>query len=341
MKTAIFTDIHFGKKPGDSQFNKDCVAFVDWFLDRCDENDVDDVVFMGDWFHDRFRIDLETHAIADECLRKISSRYPTTMIVGNHDMLYRHSRSIHSLECYKDWENVTVIDEITQDGARLYVPYMVEGEQYEIPHVDADVIFGHFEIPTFYMNRGKVFESDDALSPDELTTAPLLFSGHFHQRQQKKNSAGSTLVYVGSPFPHDFNDLDRTDYGMAILDDDTFRFIDWPDAPVFKRMTLTQFLDATEEQDDASFSNYVIEITNNVPDLTPVEIMEAREFAAELCREVRWKETREEIQVNEVDLNDESVSIEDLVVEQLRMIESRDDIDPDLLVSLFLEASNA
>lgn len=335
MKHAIFTDIHFGKK-GPS-FNEDCQNFIGWFCNQCNDHSVDEIVFMGDWFHNRFRIDLDTHAIADQCLDQLRAIAPVTLIVGNHDMLYKNNRSVHSLECYKGWDNVTVIDDLTKVDNRAYVPFLVGEELMDIPHLDVDYVFGHFEIPTFMMNRGKEYVNESALSPDEMTDARLLFSGHFHQRQIKENTHGSELIYIGSPFPHDFNDVGRDDYGMAIMEDGEYQFFDWKDGPRYERYTVTEMFDMTDADDFDSEDtiNQIIELTNDVDDLTNIDIMNIQDFASEIFREVRWVTSAKSVDTDvEIDI-DENMSVGDLVVEQLKQIESRDDISVDLLVSLF------
>jgi DNA repair exonuclease SbcCD nuclease subunit len=68
---------------------------------------------------------------------------------------------------------------------------------------------GHFEITSFNMTVSQVCEN--GLSSDDLfRLAPLVFSGHFHLRCDRKYGGGRRIIYVGSPY-----ELDWGDYGST------------------------------------------------------------------------------------------------------------------------------
>jgi len=69
---------------------------------------------------------------------------------------------------------------------------------------------------------------------DIFQTKKLVFSGHFHKRQQKGN-----VVYMGNPFPHNFADAWDDERGMMLLDwGGKPEYKSWPDAPKFRILTL-------------------------------------------------------------------------------------------------------
>ncbi len=76
-------------------------------------------------------------------------------------------------------------------------------------------MFGHFEIQSFKMNQYKVC-TEGIKSRDLLKHSPLVITGHFHLRDERKYRDG-TILYLGNPFQMDFGDVDSSK-GYYILD---------------------------------------------------------------------------------------------------------------------------
>jgi DNA repair exonuclease SbcCD nuclease subunit len=94
MKRIIFGDIHFGKKGNSHTFNKDCHRFLDDMISYASENNIKEVVFLGDWFHSRNSINVNTMKSGIDGVRKLANNFDRIiMILGNHDLYYRDSRS--------------------------------------------------------------------------------------------------------------------------------------------------------------------------------------------------------------------------------------------------------
>ena len=81
------------------------------------------------------------------------------------------------------------------------------------------------------------------IKADDFANQEMVFTGHFHKRQQRKN-----IYYIGNAFPHNYADAWDDERGMMVLEwGSEPEFIDWPDCPKYRTIPLSRLLDKTEE----------------------------------------------------------------------------------------------
>jgi hypothetical protein len=103
-------------------------------------------------------------------------------------------------------------------------------------------IFGHFELPKFFMNAMVQMPDHGELQVDAFKGYELGFSGHFHKRQQNEN-----MIYIGNAFPHNYADAWDDDRGMMIMEwGGTPEYYTWPNQPTFRTITLSRLIDEAE-----------------------------------------------------------------------------------------------
>jgi len=339
-KTAVFGDLHLGKHGDSPTFNNDCLDYLEWFCLTAASHNVDKIIFLGDYFDNRSRIRLDTQDYGNRGMDMLREVAPVDVIVGNHDMFHKHSRDVHSVSCYKEWDHVTVYDTISETDNVGYVPYLVGTEYLDVLNLDVKYIFGHLELPGFLMNSSVEFPNRGQFNANGFKHPDMVFSGHFHKRQFKASKNGVPVWYIGSPFGHDFNDVDDPERGMMILEwgNDPI-FIDYENGPLFQRFKVSEILDML---DDGSMTTKtrttsILEIRDDVG-IPLTELADLRDMVAEFVREVRMKETKTVVDVTESDVSDmDSKSVTDIVVEHLENIQNRgDEIDPSKLTKIFL-----
>lgn len=339
-KAAVFGDLHLGDKSDSPVHNQDCLNYAKWFYERAKEEKVDAIIFVGDWFDNRSRLRLDTIDVGNVILRQLLEVAPVYMIVGNHDMFFRNNRSVHSVDSYRDWEGVTIIDTPTVIDDVALVPYLVGTEYLEVLDMECKYMFGHFELPHFLMNSTIEFPDKGALKSDAFTHPEMVFSGHFHKRQLKTNKNKIPVWYIGSPFGHDFNDVDDEARGMMILEwDEQPRFINWLDGPLYQRFNTEQLVDMIENETlpEKTRPTSILEVKDTMG-LELEDISLIREETVSHIRELRMIQSStnpgvdQEAEVDEIDGKD----ITTVVVEHLLQIDPRgSDIDPETLVKLF------
>lgn len=138
-----------------------------------------------------------------------------------------------------EFPNITVYDKPTLvnfDDKRV----LFNGWGYNpLEQEDADVLFTHIEINTFKMSRVETCKDRYKLS--ELNKKfPLIYSGHFHLRQEK-HYPDSSIKYIGNPFQMDFGDEGDVK-GIEIIDFKTLQteFIENDISPKFYRIYISK-----------------------------------------------------------------------------------------------------
>jgi len=241
-KAIFFTDVHFGLKSNSRTHNQDCLDFVDFVIKTGKEQNCETCVFLGDWHNNRASLQIGTLNYSVQAIDKLSAAFDQIIFIpGNHDEHYRDTREMNSVVWAKKYENVRMFDEITTVDDVCITPWLVGDEHKQIKKIEAKYMFGHFELPSFYMNAMVQMPDVGDLRRDDLK-CETVFTGHFHKRQTNKN-----ITYIGNAFPHNYADVGDDDRGCMILDwgkDPVY--VSWPDAPKYRKFRLSEILEDTD-----------------------------------------------------------------------------------------------
>ena len=243
-KAACFTDIHFGLKSGSRTHNQDCENFVSWFCDTAKAQGCETAIFLGDWHHNRSTTDVSTMNYTVSNLEKLSQSFEKVyFILGNHDLFYKDKREINSVEFMRLFPNIVPIRELYTEGDVTIMPWLIGDEWTKVKQLKSRYIFGHLELPHFYMNAMVQMPDHGQLQTGHFQNQELVFTGHFHKRQQKGN-----VVYIGNAFPHNYADAGDDDRGMMILEwGGKPEYHSWPDQPIYRTYKLSQIIDRPDE----------------------------------------------------------------------------------------------
>ena len=213
-KAAVFTDIHFGLKGNSKIHNEDCERFINWFIEQAQANGCETGIFCGDWHHNRNSLNLTTMDVTIRCMERLGEAFENFYSFdGNHDLYYKDKRDINSTAFSKYIPGITFIDKITTIEDVTLVPWLVGDEWKKIPNIKSKYMFGHFELPSFYMNAMVQMPDTGELQAKHFEHQEYVFSGHFHKRQQQ-----GKVHYIGNALPHNYADAWDDDRGMMILD---------------------------------------------------------------------------------------------------------------------------
>lgn len=245
------TDIHFGERNNERLHNEDCSSFISWMIEQAKIEDVDCIIFGGDWFHHRHQIHVGTLNYSKKNLKKLDEcGIPVYMLLGNHDLYYKDRRDVSSVEASSDFKNITVVDKITRIDDVLLVPWVLTSELDEIRKElkNCTYCFGHFELPHFLMNSLiTVPEKDHGLKIEDFNNVKeWAFSGHYHIRQ-----SNGKVFYTGNAFPMCFSDVWDDDRGIMILEyGNTPIFEKFPLAPKYRTLNLSELIEDPEKYID-------------------------------------------------------------------------------------------
>jgi DNA repair exonuclease SbcCD nuclease subunit len=242
-KVACFTDIHFGLKSNSTTHNQDCEDFVDWFIQEAKAEGAETCIFLGDWHHNRNSINLITLDTSLRCLEKLGAAFDKFFwFPGNHDLFYKDKREIHSSAFGRHIPGVTVVDSITTLDDVTLVPWLVGDEWKTMKTVKSKYVFGHFELPKFFMNAMVQMPDHGELKAEDFNGPDYIFSGHFHKRQ-----TNNKVIYIGNAFPHNYADTWDDDRGMMLMEwGGKPEYKTWPDAPKYRTLKLSELIDGKD-----------------------------------------------------------------------------------------------
>lgn len=257
-KVAIFSDLHLGIYGNSYEWHKIALFWAKWISGELKKQKIKDIFFLGDFFHNRSEISVQTIHVAAEVLTHFSD-FNIVMVVGNHDAYYKNRSDVHSLGFLKGYPNITIVDEapvyMTAYGKQLlFVPWNAE-----IADDRVDYMFGHFEIQSFKMNNFKV--CDHGMTPSDLIkVSSNVFSGHFHNRNEKTFAQGS-IRYVGNTFPMDFADVDnQKGYYILDIESDELEFFPNTVSPKYKKILVSKIKEVKEEDIRTNIVKLIIDV---------------------------------------------------------------------------------
>jgi DNA repair exonuclease SbcCD nuclease subunit len=330
-KVACFTDIHFGLKSGSRTHNQDCEEFVNWFCDTAQKEGCETAIFLGDWHHNRSTTDVSTMNYTVSNLEKLNNSFEKVyLIMGNHDEFYKDKREIHSLEFARLFPNIHVVNQTLTQGDVTIMPWLIADEWKKIPDIKSRYIFGHLELPSFYMNAMVQMPDHGQVQSSHFVNQEYVFTGHFHKRQNAQN-----IWYIGNAFPHNYADAGDDERGMMILEwGGTPEFKSWPNQPVYRVYKLSQIIDNPEALlKEKMHCRVTIDL--------PITFEEANFIKEQFIPQFNLRELmlipeKVEVESNNVPIDINFESVDTIVMNQINAIES-ESYNKSLLLDIYKE----
>lgn len=335
-KAITFTDIHFGMKNNSKQHNIDCINFVKFMIEEAKKRDIKICIFMGDFFHNRSNVNIQTLNYGLEALRLLNDNFDMTyFLVGNHDMYHKNKRDVTSVNMAEVLPNVEFINEITTFDDCTFIPFMIDDEYQKLPSLKSKYVFGHLELPGYLLNKMVEMPDHGKETEGSFAGCEYVFSGHFHKRQAKVTSKGTKIVYTGNCFPHNFSDTWDDARGVMILEhgkDPQFEV--WPEAPKYRTFTLSELLaEPSYYLQDNTISKVEVDIAVSMDEIsfireTFTKLYNIREFNV-----MNNKKTIHDL-LEDGDFSTSTESVDEIVLKQISEIDSPM-FDKNLLIQIY------
>lgn len=268
----LIGDLHLGIKNNSIEWSEIQRKFLMETFPAQIENMFDpetDILFLeGDIFHSRDSINIRVFNEADSIFKFLTSKFKRGfyIIVGNHDVYYKTSNTINSLNLLcKAYTNLHVyIDPITieiNDKHRFLMLPWVENKValnqiLDFNRDDAHYIVCHADINGFSLNKHQ--KIDYGIEPDALNSFKRVYCGHIHIKQEKGN-----ILYTGTPYSMDRGDRD-TKKGFYVLDvngeDVSETYIENLESPKFIKVNLQDILELSLTDIHTIFNNNYVDI---------------------------------------------------------------------------------
>jgi len=242
-RAAVCTDIHFGLKSNSQTHNEDCLNFIKWFTAKAKEEGCETAFFLGDWHNNRASINIVTLNYSLKALEHLNDNFNAVYFIpGNHDLYYRDKRDVQSVAWARNLPNIHICNDWYHSGDVVIAPWLVGDDHKRIPNLNAKYMFGHFELPHFYMNAMVQMPDHGDVKREDFTGIEHVFTGHFHKRQTQKN-----ITYIGNCFPHNYADNHDDERGMMVLEWGAEpEYHAWPDQPRYRVYQLSDVLTNTD-----------------------------------------------------------------------------------------------
>ena len=216
-KILLFSDAHIHSHKNSQRRLQHCLEALEWVFKIAIDNNIDDVVFLGDLFQDREKIQVLPYQLTYEIINKYCGKNGLNinlyLLVGNHDMWFADKSDISSVYPFGSIENVRVISKCeTLNIAGLnidFLPFTLNPpKSLQIFKNRSPVLCGHIaldgaQLNTFFKTQADVsVEYDgDMVKVDStlLKDWQRVFLGHYHGEQRIGH-----VEYIGSPLQLNF-----------------------------------------------------------------------------------------------------------------------------------------
>ena len=227
-KVLIFSDIHIHPHKRSDKRLEDCLAALEWVFQTAEARKYNNILFGGDLFHDRQKIEVYTYQRTFEVFSKWMKKniFNIYLLLGNHDLWFNDKTTISSVVPLSALPNVNVISEpsrIEIEGHNWdFIPYThnpVETlEIFKKFHSKTEYALGHIALDGAILHGTQ--QSDVAIEHDGdmvRVSAALfdeykhVFLGHYHAEQRVNRK----VEYVGSPLQLSFGEAFQNKHIIA------------------------------------------------------------------------------------------------------------------------------
>ncbi len=213
----LFSDSHIHTHKKSYLRLCDCLTALNWVFETAKKRKIKDIVFGGDLFQDRQKIDVATYNLTFDVLAKhCDGSINLWLLLGNHDLWYYDKWDISSVLPFSALPGVSVISKpCTLEIANHqfdFIPYVRDPIDIlkTLESSPAKVLIGHLavhgaELNSLYHSLADVILEHDGdmvkVSTDLFKSWDKVFLGHYHGAQEMNN-----VEYIGSPLELNFGE---------------------------------------------------------------------------------------------------------------------------------------
>jgi DNA repair exonuclease SbcCD nuclease subunit len=221
-KILLWTNAHIHPHKKSNERLKDCLDAQEWVFKVAQERKIEHLVFLGDLFHDRQKIDVASYQWTFQLFQKylVGTHTRVYLLLGNHDLFHANKYDISSVRPLDAIPNVTVIGvSCTLSIANHWVSFLpyTENPLEDLSRLEAQndapykVLCGHLAVhgATLNFNFGTKaevgIEQDGGmtlLDSSKFSAWDWVFLGHYHGHQ----IIDDKVEYVGSPLQLSFGE---------------------------------------------------------------------------------------------------------------------------------------
>lgn len=338
----LFSDIHIHPHKKSLNRLEDCLKVIPWVFKTSKENNVKNIIFGGDFFHDRQKIDIYTYQRSFDVLKQSikDTGIKIWFLLGNHDLWFFENSDISSVYPFGEIEGVNIVSKPTRieiEGLNWdFLPFTKDpinslnilngfpGEkQCLIGHIalnQAKMHKGSYSSDILVEHEGEMINVDSDIFMDY----EQVFLGHFHSEQK----INAKVEYIGSPLQLSFGEAFE-DKHLIVLDTKTRKktYVKNDFSP--KHLILTQ-----DQLKDHELNGNFVQLL--VEDMSSVDIINLKKslLSESSIADFKIKQNKQKINQDQSDCD-----MNDVVYNEQEMIDkyvsqTKTELDKDLLVKI-------
>lgn len=319
MKILITSDWHVEE----GIYTDICLDYIDHLINYCNENEITHIFIAGDIFEKSSKIKNESFLpLFFKFMELKESGFQLYFLLGNHDIYNVDNDSL--VESFVPFGKVIKEEEtIELDGRQItLLPYTKDVR--DVPP-EGDILITHLSIADFTFDNKYHVNEKMGMPSDTFKDYNIVFSGHFHRPQDKKN-----VVFMGSPYQMNFGEIGQKK-GFVVFDTESG---DWKreyytGAPTYLRIKAEKFKDV-----DVSNSFVQVEIEQKLDNYVQLKHLLYENGALEVTPS--FKEVLDEITVDDdgADIN-LNTGIKEMMSEYIMNNISVEGVDNSKLMDIF------
>lgn len=219
MSVLIFSDLHVHPHKRSAKRLDDCLDALRWVFRTAEERGIKNILFGGDLFHDRQKIEVYTYQKTFEVLSEWMSKglFNLHLLLGNHDLWFNDRTSISSVIPLSALPGVRVVSEPSRIEIENhnwdFIPYthnpietlgyfkgLNSKTEYALGHIalDGAILHGSQHSDVTIEHDGDMVR----VSATIFEGYKRVFLGHYHAEQR----VNARVQYVGSPLQLSFGE---------------------------------------------------------------------------------------------------------------------------------------
>jgi len=232
MRVLLTADLHIAPHKNSYDRLHDGIKVLEWICETAIKKDCDEVLFCGDLFQDRQRIQVYAYQKTFEVFLDYATRVKWKLLLGNHDLWFAEKWDVSSVRPLSAVQNVEVVSRpcSTEIGGRWFdwLPFVKNPvkaiKDYFPGDHDGRILCAHIAVDgarqgcsSHTSDVSVEFEGDMVkVAPAAFEGWKYVFLGHYHLAQ----FLDERMQYLGSPYQINFSEVNHEPH-VVLLDLDT------------------------------------------------------------------------------------------------------------------------
>jgi DNA repair exonuclease SbcCD nuclease subunit len=218
-EVLIFSDVHVHPHKRSNDRLEDCLNTLNWVFDVAEQRGITQILFGGDLYHDRQKIEVYTYQRTFETLEKRlrDGKFQLYLLLGNHDLWFNDNTSVSSVIPLSSLPGVKIVakpERINIAGSNWdFIPFTHDPitalEELKKKPGNPEYSLGHIAIDGAILHGTQYSDVTIEHDGDMMSVGVSLFDhykhtflGHYHAEQRVNNK----VEYIGSPLQLSFGE---------------------------------------------------------------------------------------------------------------------------------------